>query len=226
MESERQVIQDQAGRLRSEMNQSRTSRSSKLPSRSEVHRNKKKKNKWRIKFPLLKLLSLFFILLPVTIFSLYSYFDPKQLPGIKEESGEGYETINIGGSSEEAGRESEEAEMPRDPETNSTVSQNASAPVEYVSGAAAAKSAEVEPKEPAASREGSEPSGATDKHQKESNPQEYKILYHTVQPQETIFRISMTYYKSQDGIPLIREWNGLKGNEIESGQVLKIPIKQ
>ncbi|MGE7878309.1 LysM peptidoglycan-binding domain-containing protein [Peribacillus muralis] len=55
---------------------------------------------------------------------------------------------------------------------------------------------------------------------------EYKVVLHTVQPQETLFRISMNYYKSQEGIALIRQWNGLNGNEISKGQVLKIPIKK
>lgn len=55
---------------------------------------------------------------------------------------------------------------------------------------------------------------------------EYKVVLHTVQPQETLFRISMNYYKSQEGIALIQKWNGLNGNEISNGQVLKIPIKK
>ncbi|MED4096523.1 LysM peptidoglycan-binding domain-containing protein, partial [Peribacillus simplex] len=54
----------------------------------------------------------------------------------------------------------------------------------------------------------------------------YKVVLHTVQGEETLFRISMKYYKSQEGIALIREWNGLNGNEISKGQVLKIPIKK
>jgi LysM repeat protein len=55
---------------------------------------------------------------------------------------------------------------------------------------------------------------------------EYKVVLHTVKSEETLFRISMNYYKSQEGIALIREWNGLNGNEISNGQVLKIPIKK
>ncbi|MCY9004773.1 LysM peptidoglycan-binding domain-containing protein, partial [Peribacillus frigoritolerans] len=59
-----------------------------------------------------------------------------------------------------------------------------------------------------------------------SDKEEYKVVLHTVQGEETLFRISMNYYKSQEGIALIREWNGLNGNEISRGQVLKIPIKK
>jgi len=35
----------------------------------------------------------------------------------------------------------------------------------------------------------------------------------------------MTYYKSKDGIEIIQKANNLEGNEIRTGQVLKIPIK-
>ena len=47
---------------------------SSLPSRSEIHRKKKKKkSKAKIKFPLIKLLVLFFILLPIGFYYVYSY---------------------------------------------------------------------------------------------------------------------------------------------------------
>ncbi|MBO0995357.1 LysM peptidoglycan-binding domain-containing protein [Bacillus sp. SD088] len=48
-------------------------------------------------------------------------------------------------------------------------------------------------------------------------------VYHTVQPGETLFRIAMNHYQSQDGIEKIRQANGLSGNEISVGQKLKIP---
>ncbi|PLS16381.1 peptidoglycan-binding protein LysM [Bacillus sp. M6-12] len=215
MESERRIMDDQAGGLRSEMKVSRTSRSSKLPTRSEVHRDKRKKNKWKIKFPMLKLLSLFFILLPITIYSLYSYFDQKQDAGRNGESSGGYETINIGGSSEGSGHIPAQAETPPETETSTSI-QNESYAKDDLAG---------EPKAPAPAA-AAKPADEQGKQQNESDPPGYKVLYHTVQPQETIFRISMKYYKSQDGIPLIREWNSLQANEIEVGQVLKIPIKQ
>lgn len=47
--------------------------------------------------------------------------------------------------------------------------------------------------------------------------------FHTVQPGETLYRISMKYYKSQVGIEKIRSANGLNGNEINVGQRLVIP---
>ena len=65
---------------------------SSLPSRSEVHRKKKKekkkkkKSKAKIRFPLIKLLVLFFILLPIVFYSVYVYLQDR--PVYKQNSSE------------------------------------------------------------------------------------------------------------------------------------------
>jgi cytoskeletal protein RodZ len=67
-----------------------------LPPRSELHRHKKKKTKLKIKFPLLRLLVLFFILLPITIFSIYTYLGNKHIGTVNTSvPAKGYETINF-----------------------------------------------------------------------------------------------------------------------------------
>jgi cytoskeletal protein RodZ len=67
-----------------------------LPPRSELHRPKKKKTKVKVKFPLIRLLALFFILLPITIFSIYTYLGNKHTGTVKTSVPvKGYETINI-----------------------------------------------------------------------------------------------------------------------------------
>ncbi|MDT9024703.1 LysM peptidoglycan-binding domain-containing protein [Rossellomorea yichunensis] len=53
-----------------------------------------------------------------------------------------------------------------------------------------------------------------------------KIVYHTVAPKETLFRIAMKYYNSQSGVERIKEWNNIQNNEIQTGQVLEIPLDQ
>nr|WP_239454507.1 LysM domain-containing protein [Bacillus suaedaesalsae] len=57
------------------------------------------------------------------------------------------------------------------------------------------------------------------------NEEEYKILFHTVQAEETLYTISQHYYNSREGEALIKEWNDLDTNEVTNGQVLKIPLK-
>ncbi len=74
-----------------EMNKSighieQTKTKSSLPSRSEVHRKKKKKSKAKIKFPLIKLLVLFFILLPIGFYCIYAYLQDR--PVYKQNSSE------------------------------------------------------------------------------------------------------------------------------------------
>lgn len=155
----------QAGSLRSTMEEAKVKKP--LPSRSEIHRKKRKKNKRKIKFPLLKLLALFFILMPIAIYSLYTYFEQGSLKSAQEE--DSFEMVELNGETEEK------------------VSEN---------------------------------SGEID------DEDEYKFLNHTVKDKETIYQISQKYYKSVEGVSLIQKWNGLNGNEVHSGQVLKIPIKK
>ncbi|WP_017728085.1 hypothetical protein [Halalkalibacterium ligniniphilum] len=65
---------DQAENLREQV-QNRRSRSTneeateKLPSRIEVHRNRRNKMKWKLKFPLVRFLLLLFILLVIVALS-------------------------------------------------------------------------------------------------------------------------------------------------------------
>lgn len=51
-----------------------------------------------------------------------------------------------------------------------------------------------------------------------------RVVKHTVQKKETLYRISMKYYKSRSGEEKIRAYNHLNGNEVYTGQVLDIPL--
>src|SRR3954452_19267277 len=69
-----------------------------LPPRSRIHHQKQKKNKWKLKYPIIRLLVLFFILLPITILSIYSIVAKDGIGNIEEtigEASEGFETIDI-----------------------------------------------------------------------------------------------------------------------------------
>nr|MDH3153997.1 LysM peptidoglycan-binding domain-containing protein [Bacillus licheniformis] len=55
-------------------------------------------------------------------------------------------------------------------------------------------------------------------------PRPKKVLKHTVGEKETLFRISMKYYKNRSGEEKIRNYNQLSGNNVYAGQVLDIPI--
>ncbi|WP_160721406.1 hypothetical protein [Bacillus sp. USDA818B3_A] len=92
---------DQAERLKrriQKINEKVEGNSEKLPPREQVHRHKKKKTKWKVKYPVIRLLVLCFILLPIIIFSVISYRENGvKINGTQKTSGSsvGYETIKI-----------------------------------------------------------------------------------------------------------------------------------
>lgn len=208
----------------------------KLPPRSRVHQNKKKKTSLKLKYPVIRLLVLFFVLLPLTVFAVISNMERNKTAGTVEKGG--IETVNFeeNGQQEKAKDPADKGEKGKEQDSDD-------------------KTAELEPsnKENQDNREASAPSGSPDssegKDSTENAPAPGKdpgkagganagegssqengttqsiMKYHTVKPGETLFRIAMMYYKSQDGIEKIREANGIIDNEIKVGQALKIPLK-
>ncbi|MDM5222147.1 LysM peptidoglycan-binding domain-containing protein [Peribacillus sp. NJ11] len=241
---------DQAGELRSRIERQKAKSS--LPKRSKVHQNKKKKSKVKIKFPMIQLLALFFILLPIGFYSLYTYLqekpfpvhDPKSDPVVFEENKEDKEAIPTTATAEDLKekKEKEVAEAKAEEEEKRKAEEKAKAQQEAEEKAKAQQEAEEKAKAQQEAKDKAKAQQIADEKAKAEaaekkreaervqaaklDKEEYKVVLHTVQGEETLFRISMNYYKSQEGITLIREWNGLNGNEISRGQVLKIPIKK
>lgn len=50
------------------------------------------------------------------------------------------------------------------------------------------------------------------------------IVKYTVQPGDTLFRISMKFFKSRDGEQIIKEWNQLNSEIVKTGETLEIPL--
>jgi cytoskeletal protein RodZ len=239
---------DQAVELRSRIERQKAKSS--LPKRSKVHQNKKKKSKVKIKLPMIQLLALFFILLPIGFYSLYTYFQDRPLPVtksdqvvLKEEDKESIPTTATAedlkekeSAKAEAEKKKEEAEAKakaqQEAEEKAKAKQEAEEKAKVQREAEAKAKAQQEAAEKAKAQQEAEEkakkAAAEKKNVQAAKPDKegYKVVLHTVQGEETLFRISMNYYKSQEGIALIREWNGLNGNEISKGQVLKIPIKK
>ncbi|CAH0221492.1 MULTISPECIES: LysM peptidoglycan-binding domain-containing protein [Bacillaceae] len=249
---------DQAGELRSRIERQKAKSS--LPKRSKVHQNKKKKSKVKIKFPMIQLLALFFILLPIGFYTLYTYLQDRPVPVtksdqvvLKEEDKESIPTTATAedlkekeSAKAEAEKEKEEAEAKakaqQEAEEKAKAKQEAEEKAKVQREAEAKAKAQQEAEEKAKAQqeaaekakaqqeaeEKAKKAAAEKKNVQAAKPDKegYKVVLHTVQGEETLFRISMNYYKSQEGIALIREWNGLNGNEISKGQVLKIPIKK
>ncbi len=193
-----------------------------LPPRSRVHHQKQKKNKWKLKFPVIRLLALFFILLPITIFSIYSSVARDKVGGIQKtdgESTEGFESINIekynpNPIDEEIQVEEEKLDTPDSIQEDSNSSLNESRDINSeVEGKSLTQNVDSVSKEITSEKKAKESVTAT-------------TVYHTVQPGETIYRISIKYYKSKAGIDTIKSANSLISNEIRVGQVLTIPLNK
>lgn len=262
---------DQAERLRKkiERNKSVTTTSRKeIPPRSRVHSRKRNKNTFKLKYPVIRLLVLFFILLPVTIFSAYNYLNGKDGGiGNSPVKSSGYETISVEKGEDKAEGNDNQENLPvrieeKEPETKEASSSVNPAPLPDDSVATVAESKDIpapsadkkqtskvtapggqsenstEPKpapqknDPAASAQPNESEPKQNEPTAPAQPMEpdpkqnEKLVYHTVQSGETLFRVAMKYYHSQAGIEIIRQANNLQGNEIQLGQVLKIPLKE
>ncbi|WP_079509590.1 LysM peptidoglycan-binding domain-containing protein [Mesobacillus jeotgali] len=227
-------IRDQAERLRKKVERKSehiVEKKDALPPRSEIHRQKQKKTKVKVKYPVIRLMALFFILLPISFFSILSYLDGANGPLNKTLERAGVEMINVESKDEgeDINNKEEEEAAPAFEEVSDAedIEVVAAAPAHSNSGdknstETAAVGAEKEEKPSAVPAEKKEEQTNADSLASSS---EEKIIYHTVKHNETLFRVAMNYYKSQDGIPIIQKANNLSGNEIHVGQVLKIPIK-
>ncbi|WP_066294146.1 LysM peptidoglycan-binding domain-containing protein [Bacillus sp. FJAT-29937] len=216
---------DQAERLRKKVNRNWESdepslEKEELPPRSRLHREKRKKNKWKVKYPVIRLLALLFILLPITIFSMYNYLQKNENGGAEKASTQnGFETIGFEEQEEkeEKGTIIEE----REEETGSTEGK-----VEMEEKKPSIPASETPVISSNSEDKGSAKPSETDENEqvKENQQTDQKeMIYHTVKPNENMFRIALKYYNSQAGIDIIKKANNLKDNEIQAGQVLKIP---
>lgn len=214
-----------------------------LPTRSDFHKSKKKKTKFKIKYPIIRLLTAFFIILVISIFSYQFYFEKDANNSIFKQSKDSsaYESVDFAEKAKQGiatneknkvenneqieNKQMEDKPEASDEESAETNTTNASDGTSNLSNSGEdnngvdTEAANTPQSEPA--REGAVGESAD----KGPDPN-YKIVYHTVAANETLFRISIKYYNSRDGEELIKSWNNLNGNNIYEGQVLKIPIKQ
>ncbi|WP_409251212.1 LysM peptidoglycan-binding domain-containing protein [Bacillus sp. SCS-153A] len=183
-----------------------------LPKRSELHQEKRKK----IKYPLIKGMLAFFVLLPIMMFGLYIILDTNQnenrsivtekVEEVTYETKDIEEKVKSGTSSTEdnAGEETEKSpELKEEPEP--AVQEEAS-------------SKEVDKENLIQLTEQGEVVRETE------YQENVQVIEHVVKPEETLFRIAMNYYNSQAGMEKIKKWNNIENHDLEAGQVLKIPL--
>jgi LysM repeat protein len=202
-----------------------------LPPREQIHRQKKKKTNFKLKYPVIRLLVLFFILLPIIYFSVISYLDGKKMNRTEKTSGNsvGYETINI--EERKVDNNSEKKEEQTETKQDSPASQETSNNVEEKTDTVAqpVQTDSNNQNTNTTSNSNNQDTNTSETVQKNTTTQSpvtsKKMIYHTVNTQETLFKIAMKYYHSADGVKIIKQANHLVNEQIVVGQVLKIPLK-
>ncbi|OIK15541.1 hypothetical protein BIV60_09290 [Bacillus sp. MUM 116] len=228
---------DQAERLKRRIEKitEKPENGGKLPPRGQLHRQKPKKKKVKLKYPVIRILVLLFILLPITCFSIISYYHGKKINEEQEvlSNQSGYESINL-----EAAQHDKET-IPNTPKTEeqkkkkdsgeTAISSDKKTTIQTAASQPPKKNTET--KKPVQNTTVERQTGQNElEKNKDEQPkaaasaEKGKIIYHTVQPKETLFRIAMNYYHSKSGINIIRNANHLVNNQIYTGQVLKIPL--
>lgn len=215
---------DQADTLRQKVIDEYKSKTGSYPSRSEIHKKKEKK-KSKYKYPAISLLALFFFLLPILFYYSISYFDNRSKT-VNGENISDYEDVLIKYGDDEEESEQPDEQSLEDPEENPA--EAAVGSVQSDESDALTASAQPEQKKTVPVVQDPEPKKELPEPKPEPKQQkeDYKIIEHTVGPEENLFRISIKYYSDRSGEALIKQWNQLSGDSVFEGQVLKIPIKQ
>ncbi|HHY71652.1 MAG TPA: LysM peptidoglycan-binding domain-containing protein [Bacillus bacterium] len=221
MENNQQIIEEK-------QNESTEIVVSELPSRSEVHSKKeKKKTKIRIRFPLIRLLALIFIIIVCLVATYNLWKDNVQLTNLSvaetRQGDKGNSNIDVVEMKDHEVNFQNEVEVVEPNEDVSNGTNGANVADASVTGQ---ETVEADSQESAVTEK--QPSTAENETtsvetKKASNE---RIVYHKVKAGETLYRISMKYYKSRAGEDIIKRTNGLDGNgTVIAGQVLKIPVK-
>ncbi|MBN6888388.1 LysM repeat protein [Cytobacillus horneckiae] len=216
-------------------------------SRTSIQREKRQKNKRKSEYPVIRLLAAFFITLPIVTLSVYYFF----LPGASSnsETASDFETVGFSGNNgtteanavvddedneeekkakEQAEKEKaqKEQEQKEQEQKEKELKEKEQKEKEQKAKEEAKKLEEEKKKQAAAEKEQREKEEREKQKQQEQQQQESKekVIYHTVKQEETMYRIAMTYYQSQNGIEKIKRANNLQSNEIHVGQVLTIPL--
>ncbi|WP_404442570.1 LysM peptidoglycan-binding domain-containing protein [Sutcliffiella horikoshii] len=233
MENKRSL--DQADGLREEVQKE----SEKLPSRSELHAQKRsKKTKWKVNFPFVRLVGVLFLLIPISIMALHfnnqetNFLDKMFTPAVKN-----VEQIsipsNVSASTVEKA-DKEDKETPVAAEQTSTEDKEAKNVADQDSKTdGSGKTAENEEVSQESSSGQNSASPVTESEPEEENVTEVEeessnVTYveHIVQESETLYRISMKYFSSRDGERIISDHNNLVNDQVDVGQKLLIPINR
>ena len=207
-----------------------------MPSRVKLRQNKnatpkRNKKESRKGLTLINVILVLFTLIPIGIFVyvLSDLYNPKEEPTVIDKSDVKYElgASQSPNSSNDVASDSNEKEdddskkddnAKKDEKTDSQKSEN-----KPVVTPKPDPKPETKPETKPDPKPETKPETKPDP-KPETKPEEKPAAKsHTVQPNETLYRISVTYYGSGSGVEKIKAANGLSSNSISVGQTLVIP---
>ncbi|AOV08088.1 LysM peptidoglycan-binding domain-containing protein [Sporosarcina ureilytica] len=201
-------------------------------SRVDLH-SKRRKPKKRSRYSLINVLLVLFTLIPIGIlaFVIISWNSPSDK--IASEMEESHFQFEKSKKTDEnrvttVDKDKEPEDNKQDEKTNEQIEAEEKAKEEAAraKAEAEAKAEEEEKRKEEAARQQAEKEKqqqAQAKAKENESAVEQQARTHVVAPGETLYRISVNYYKSGDGVNKIMQANGLTTNEISVGQKLIIP---
>ncbi|WP_226679745.1 LysM peptidoglycan-binding domain-containing protein [Sutcliffiella horikoshii] len=228
---------DQADGLREEVQKE----SNKLPSRSELHAQKRdKKTKWKVNFPFVRLIGVLFLLIPISIMAIHfnnqetNFLDKMFTPAVKNveqitlPSNASASTVDNGDNND---KDDEEKPIVAEKEYTKDVKAQEAANQGEADGPG--KTAEKEESKTATEQSDATPVSQPETEEKDATEEQVEedstnVTYveHIVQESETLYRISMKYFSSRDGERIISDHNNLVNDQVNVGQKLLIPINR
>ncbi|NLP49568.1 LysM peptidoglycan-binding domain-containing protein [Bacillus sp. RO1] len=227
---------DQADGLREEVQKE----ANKLPSRSELHAQKRgKKTKWKVNFPFVRLIGVLFLLIPISIMAIHfnnqetNFLNKMFTPAVKNVEQISIPTNVSASTVDPADKEDEEdSEAQVDAEKMSTQEKESNESTNQGNAAeGSGKTADNKEIQGSTNQTDSTPvskpeTEEEDIAEEEEEPSNVTYVEHIVQESETLYRISMKYFSSRDGERIISDHNNLVNNQVNVGQKLLIPINR
>ncbi|WP_404458045.1 LysM peptidoglycan-binding domain-containing protein [Sutcliffiella horikoshii] len=226
---------DQADGLREEVQKE----SNKLPSRSELHAQKRsKKTKWKVNFPFVRLIGVLFLLIPISIMAIHfnnqetNFLDKMFTPAVKNveqisiPKNVSASTVDKADKNDEETPVAAEQMSTKDEEAKEVANQSeeADGPGKTAEKEESKSTTEQSDSAPASQPETEEVDVTEEEVEEESSNVTY--VEHIVQESETLYRISMQYFSSRDGERIISDHNNLVNGQVNVGQKLLIPVNR
>lgn len=209
----------------------------KVLSRVDLHSKNKKVNK-RSRFSLINVLLITFTLIPIGIFAfviINIYMSKDPITPKADDNQIQFETSDKNGNEnavladkEEQEKQLKEAEEQKEKEELARIEEQKKAE-EQRKKEEEQSQAEERKKEEEKQKELARQQAEEQKKKEQAQAEEQKSTVnqggktHIVAPGETLYRISVNYYQSGDGVEKIKSANGLSSNSISVGQKLIIP---